>query len=445
MSTPINDFIQSYVNSGASRFHMPGHKGACKLGIEQRDITEISGADYLYDAQGIIGQSEQQMSRAFGSAKTLFSTEGSSQCIKTMLGIMRLTSEKQRLSVLAPRNVHKAFIDACILLDMDIVWLYPETPGESICCCDITPKQIKQALDGNKDIDCCYVTSPDYIGNIADIKSISQICKAEGVPLLVDNAHGAYLGSLNENIHPIALGADICCDSAHKTLPCLTGGALVHISKQAPKEFLDRAKTVMSMFGSTSPSYLILQSLDICSDMLASGEFRQKLSHTVCALDKCKQRLAALGWKLCGDEQLKLSVRASECGYSGDELANELRKLGIEPEYSDSEYVVLMAGIYNTRNDFDRLVSAFEKIPVKQALRREIVPLCQTKSVMSVRQAAFSRYRTVSVDDALGKICAMTVTACQPSVPVAVSGEVISQQIIKILKRYSIFEINVVY
>ena len=128
-----------------------------------------------------------------------------------------------------------------------------------------------------------------------------------------------------------------------------------------------------------------------------------------------------------------------------EELADILRSTGIEPEYSDSGYTVLMAGVGNTLQDFERLVGAFEKIPVRPPLERELLPLCKAGRAVSVRQAAFGRYKTVSVDSALGKVCALTVTACQPSVPVAVSGEVISEQIIKILKRYSIFEINVLY
>ena len=445
LSAPINDFVKGYADSKASRFHMPGHKGAGRLGIEQLDITEIKGADYLYDASGIIGQSEAQMTQLYGTAKTCFSAEGSSQCIKTMLGIIRLSTDKQTPTVLAPRNVHKAFIDACILLGFKIVWLYPDTPSPSICCCDISPGQIRTALENDKDIDCCYVTSPDYIGNIADIKTISEICSQAGVPLLVDNAHGAYLKFLDEDAHPITLGADMCCDSAHKTLPCVTGGALLHISENAPEGFAEKAKTVMSMFGSTSPSYLILQSLDLCGDMISSGEFGKLLSQTVSRLDDCKQRLTSLGWKLCGSEKLKLTVRAADCGYDGNQLADILRSFGIEPEYSDSGYTVLMAGVGNTLQDFERLVGAFEKIPVRPPLERELLPLCKAGRVMSVRQAAFGRYKTVSVDSALGKVCALTVTACQPSVPVAVSGEVISEQIIKILKRYSIFEINVLY
>lgn len=442
VSTPINDFVKAYSQSGIVRFHMPGHKGKVFHGLEGLDITEISGADYLYDANGIIGRSEAQTAQAFGSAKTLYSTEGSSQCIKTMLGIVKQNSRSERVTVLAPRNVHKAFIDACILLDLDIKWLYPQTPTTSVCCADISPEQFENALSQGG-IDCCYVTSPDYLGNIADIKSIAQICKSAGVPLVVDNAHGAYTAFLRENTHPIALGADMCCDSAHKTLPCYTGAAYLHISKSAPKPFAKCAKSVMSMFGSTSPSYLILQSLDLCSEMLHSGEFAKALETSVSMVTKCRQSLIKQGWVLCGSEKMKITLHAAKCGYTGLQLADLLRAGGIEPEYSDTEYVVLMAGISNTQSDFDKLVKVLSEIPVKPPLELDLPYIRPARRAMPARQAALQPYRTVDVEKSLDKVCALTVTSCQPSVPVVVSGEVISEDIIKILKRYSILSVNV--
>lgn len=442
MATPINDFVMSYRQSSAVRFHMPGHKGIAAHGLEAFDITEIQGADYLYDPSGIIARSEQQTARAFGCGKTLYSTEGSSQCIKTMLGIIKQNSVSDRVTVLAARNVHKAFIDACILLDLDIRWIYPQQSSDSICCAKIDLKQLEEALRKEK-VDCCYVTSPDYLGNIADIKAISEICKAFGVALLVDNAHGAYTAFLKNNIHPIALGADMCCDSAHKTLPCYTGGAYLHISSNAPESYAICAKNVMSMFGSTSPSYLILQSLDLCSDLLASGKFATQLERSVKMVHDCKQSIKKLGWALFGDEEMKITLCAAQCGYTGTELAQMLRAQGIEPEYCDKRFLVLMAGVSNTQQDFDRLVWALERIKPQKPLKIDPVPIVPAVQKMSVRQAALQAYSTVSVDRAVGRICAISVTSCQPSVPVVVSGELITQDVVKILKRYSISFVNV--
>lgn len=444
MSAPINDFVKRYIQSRTVRFHMPGHKGCSFHGCEAYDITEVKGADYLYQPQGIIAQSRERTAAAFKAAKTLFSTEGSSQCIKTMLGIVKKTIGDKRLRIAAPRNVHKAFIDGCILLDADVVWLYPSKPSQGICSCDITPAQIEKLLSDDKDIDCLYITSPDYLGNIADIKAIADISHKAGVPLLVDNAHGAYMAFLEENTHPMALGADMCCDSAHKTLPCYTGGAYLHFSYSAPDSFTENAENIMSMFGSTSPSYLILQSLDLCGEMLAEGTFTEKLAQSTAMVKSCKERIGKLGWIFCGQEKMKITVCAAKCGYTGFELGDKLRGAGIEPEYCDEQYVVLMAGISNTQEDFDKLADAFEKLPVKKALDVQTPGLLPAEKKLSMRKAAFSPSQSVDIQSAVSRVCALTVTGCQPSVPVTVSGEVISEYSVELLEACGIRKVNVI-
>lgn len=445
MSTPVNDFVRKYAESGTVRFHMPGHKGKKFHGMEPFDITEIKGADYLFESEGIIRESEEQMSRAFGSRRTLYSTEGSSLCIKSMLEIVKMCkTHSEKMLVLAPRNVHKAFINACILLDIEVKWVYPASKSRTICSSEITAEDIeKAAAECGRKPDCVYVTSPDYLGNICDIKSVSAVCKKIGTVLLCDNAHGAYLNFLENNIHPIALGADMCCDSAHKTLPCYTGGALLHISENAPESFLNCAKNVMSLFASTSPSYLILQSLDICSDYV-NGDYKNDLHKTVLRVERCKKKLENFGWKLYGNEPAKITVCANESGWDGDELGNALREKGIEPEYTDCQYVVFMITPFNSEHDFETLEKAMSEIPQPKILIKNEYPEIPRAVVkMGIREAAFAPSKTVNVSEAEGKICAMTVTCCQPSVPVVISGEEITSDVIKILKRYSICQINV--
>ena len=221
MQTPIADFIRKYIDSDISRLHMPGHKGKGTLGCEQWDITEIEGADALYEADGIIRQSCENASTLFGSATTLYSTEGSSQCIRAML-YLAITNRRHRGRpvVVAARNVHKAFVYAAALLDFDVVWLYPQQGVNSICSCPITAEQVESTLAGlEMPPAAVYLTSPDYMGGMADISAIAKVCHRHGTILAVDNAHGAYLKFLPQSLHPLDLGADICCDSAHKTLP----------------------------------------------------------------------------------------------------------------------------------------------------------------------------------------------------------------------------------
>ena len=203
---------------------MPGHKGVSFLGCESADITEIRGADELYAPDGIIKESEENASSLFGTSKTVYSAGGSSQSINAMLYLAYLKADKsQRPFVLAGRNAHKSFIYSLAKLDADVEWLYPETT-DSICSCIVTAEGLEQKLNSleNKPF-AVYITSPDYLGGMCDIPSISEVCKKYDIPLLVDNAHGSYLKFCEEDLHPISLGADTwrwqdhCLPIPHRT------------------------------------------------------------------------------------------------------------------------------------------------------------------------------------------------------------------------------------
>lgn len=439
MNTPIVDFVKSYADSGISRLHMPGHKGVELLGCEKLDITELHGADVLYSADGIIAESENNASSLFGTEHTYYSTEGSSLCIKAMLAIA--TAGKNR-PVLAARNIHKSFLYGAALLDLKMEWLYPESTHH-ICECKVTPKALKARFESMQEQpSAVYVTSPDYLGNVQDIKGLSAVCHEYNVPLLVDNAHGAYLNFLWESQHPISLGADMCCDSAHKTLPVLTGGAYLHISKTAPSEFSSNARRFLSVFASTSPSYLILQSLDLCNRYL-SEEYRYRLADTCQKVVALKKDLAACGWIFYGDEPLKITVNCSACGHSGEKMAEVLRNFGVEPEFSDRDVVVLMFTPENDEKDFSKIFEAFKSVSVGESIERTMPTLPEKTSKISVRQALLAPQTTVAVDNAVGFVCASPLGSCPPAVPPVMSGEVITEQIVEILKHCGIKTIDV--
>jgi len=216
MNTPICDFVKAYGEGNPLRLHMPGHKGVSRLGCEGMDITEIGGADVLYHSAGIIRESEENAAALFGTARTVYSTEGSSLCIRGMLYLAMQCTGRRRF--LAGRNAHSTFVTAAALLDAEVDWLWG---GDALTACAVTADSVADALDGMEEPPAAvYITSPDYLGNILPVSAIADVCHARGVLLLVDNAHGAYLRFLPRSRHPITLGADLCCDSAHKTLPC---------------------------------------------------------------------------------------------------------------------------------------------------------------------------------------------------------------------------------
>ena len=444
MNTPIYNFVTRYNDLRPARLHMPGHKGRGPLGCEELDITEIPGADSLYEADGIIAESEANASRLFG-CPTFYSTEGSSHCIRAMLLLamqschsMPCPEQRRRGSeesvlpaaqeaeedggsgsfdsaslrsgrqnrncfrVLAARNCHKAFLSAAALLDLDVVWL--PASEDSYLSAQPTPELLDAAL-AESGADAVYLTCPDYLGFLPGLAPLAEVCHAHGALLLVDNAHGAYLRFLTPSRHPMDLGADLCCDSAHKTLPVLTGGAYLHVAERLilgvgqetrPLRY-GEIREALALFGSSSPSYLILQSLDLANAYLET--LPERLAGFLPKLDALKTRLRAAGWTVVGDEPLKLTLSLAATaktspvnrgggpaawptdktspacrgggpaawpveGFpfprdpSGPALAAALEQAGIYCEFFDADYLVCMLTPENTPEDLHRLETA---------------------------------------------------------------------------------------
>lgn len=436
MQTPIADFVKEYAQKENCRFHMPGHKGHAFFGCEPYDITEIAGADSLYEADGIIAESEKNASILFDTGGTFFSTEGSSQCIRAMMYLaVAYQGESGKPYVIATRNAHKAFLYAAAMLDFDIVWLFPDEM-HSLCSCRILPQQLEEELKKHTTPPAAvYLTSPDYLGGQLAVAEMAEVCHRYHTILAVDNAHGAYLHFLQKKGHPMDLGADICCDSAHKTLPVLTGGAYLHISKMAPKFFLENAKQALVLFGSTSPSYLTLVSLDLCNAYLMDG-YEKKLAVTVAQMEQVRKKLQRAGWNVEKTEPLKLTVQAPK-GSTGAEIAEQLRSEGIECEYADAEYIVFMATPENASEDYDRLLRAFGSNLSENEDRKSLHPVECTQHV-SIRKALFSPHERVLTEEALGRICGAPTVGCPPAIPIVVSGEIIDENAVALLKYYGI-------
>ena len=428
MKTPIFDFVKEYAKRDAMRLHMPGHKGASLLGCESIDITEIHGADSLYEADGIIRESEANASGLFG-CNTFYSTEGSSQCIRAMLllALKQAKANGKKPLIMAGRNAHKVFLTAAALLDFEIEWLC----SKSYLSCDISAKAIEEAIKRCSPA-ALYITSPDYLGNISDIGEIAKVCKKYGVLLLVDNAHGAYLRFLEKSLHPIDLGADMCCDSAHKTLPALTGAAYLHIKDD---EIARNAKNALALFGSTSPSYLTLQSLDLVNKYIADG-YKEKLSSFTCDLASLKDTLEKNGYTLQGNEPLKITIDAKAYGYSGYDLLAELEKVNIVCEFADPDFTVLMLTPEN--KSLKEIESAMLSIKKRGAIDIPMPSFYECKRIMSVREAVFAKSENVSIENALGRTISEPCVGCPPAVPIVMCGEQIDKSAIECFKYYGI-------
>ncbi len=445
MKTPLNDFLEGYVKDNKTRFHMPGHKGRAYIGFEKYDITEVEGADILYSAEGVLKESMENASCLFGTRKTFYSTEGSSLSIRAMVYLIKAyaLSEGKKPKIAAFRNAHKAFVTACAVTGTEIEWLYGKE-NRGITCCNISADEVREYLDCAGELPTAlYVTSPDYLGNMANIKSLSELCKEKGIILAVDNAHGAYLNFLTENLHPIHLGADICCDSAHKTLPVLTGGGYLHISENAPALFVEKAEYALSLFASTSPSYLILSSLDRANGLLGA-DYSVRLDSFVKKVEAVKEKLALIGYSFIGDEPLKLTFDSKKYGYKGKELADYLSCNGIVCEFADEDYLVLMLTESNTDEDLEGLLKVLVSLPKKATIIKRPPLIAPTERAVSLSDCIYLPTEKICIDKANGRVCGSINISCPPAVPVVIAGERIGKEQTDLLKYYGIEEVEVV-
>ncbi len=443
MNTPICDFIKKYAENSWIKAHMPGHKGKDFLGIEHLDITEFDGADNLFTPSGIIKESMENAGKIFG-ADTFYTTEGSSLSIKAMLYLVCAYAHNngEKPFILAGRNAHSSFINAISLIGFDVSWLYGDS--DSYLNCNITEKEVADAIQScHNKITAVYITSPDYTGSILDVKKIADVCQKHGIFLLVDNAHGAYLKFLDESAHPIDLGATMCCDSAHKTLPALTGAGYIHINKSAPEFFKNNILSALSIFGSTSPSYVIMQSLDIINPYL-NTEYKSDLKTCIKQIDELKTTLTNLGFTLFGQEKLKICIKTKNYGYLGKDFAKMLKEKCIVCEFYDDDNVVLMLSPQNHPKDFFIMPIFISSIERKPKIETTSPAPVKPKVAMTPRDAMFSARELININDAKGRILASASVSCPPAVPIIVSGEVIDQNVICAMKYYGIEQCYVV-
>ena len=453
MNTPIYDFVQNYCESNAVRLHMPGHKGvAGPLGVEPSDITEIEGADVLSRACGIIAESEANAGTLFG-CRTLYSTEGSSLCVRAMVFLLKKIAihKGREPRILAARNMHRSFLDAVAALDVAVDWIMP-LAGDPYERCDITGEELAQIISDCRDDDrmptAVFVTSPDYLGHALDIAELAEVCHSRGCYLAVDNAHGAYRKFLAVSEHPMDFGADLCCDSAHKTLPVLTGGAYLHISRNTDPFFTEYAGQAMALFATTSPSYLVLQSLDLCNAYLE--ECGAAFEKTARRTDQLKDALTALGYRTCGEERLKITLVAGSCFDDGCFLATRLRERGIYVEYADDNHVVMMFSVKTPEDDFHAVEMALREL-ANTGLTTELPENADTSAsgetagrsaeripapglVLTPAEAILAESEYVDAAQCVGRVLAEPIVSMPPCVPLYMCGEVLGENAVRFIK-----------
>ncbi len=425
---PIEKSLEEYIGKDLSRFHMPGHKGSEKFpDYYKYDVTEVEGTDSLFESSEAILETEERFAKIYGSGASLLSAGGSTLCIQAMLATVLSPGDK----LIAARNCHASAVNTMALLDLEPIWINPR---------DI--KSAAKAFEEHSDIKAVYLTSPDYFGVLSDIEAFAKLCQEHGAKLLVDNAHGAHLHFMPVEYHPIALGADMCADSLHKSLPVLTGGALLHIKDGSLRS---AAKQKMRLFGSTSPSYLIMLSADRCAEYLeTNAKYDFAMLNGKVANLRYKAFEHGLAPKTRNVEPARLTLSVTSTEMSGEEFGKKLREHGIEPEYVNDEWAVLMASPFNTEKDFERAANFIEETFGNGFAAFEERLSSMPEKAMSIREAVFSETEEIKTENSVGRIAARLNLPCPPCIALAVPGEIIDEKIEKLLIKYGIDKINVV-
>jgi arginine/lysine/ornithine decarboxylase len=433
--------MKDYAEKDMARFHMPGHKGRLDnkfFGEASRyDLTEIDGLDSLYSPTGCIQDAEAKLSEIYNSDASLLSAGGSTLCIQTMLALALKPGDK----LVCGRNCHTAAVNAMALLGLEPRWAYPKAESSVGLAEPVAAGEIAYVLAENPNAKAVYLTSPDYYGGICDISAISAICRWYSVPLLVDNAHGAHLAHMRPNLHPIALGADMCCDSLHKSLPVLTGGAALHIKGEG---YAKDAKRRMALFGSTSPSYLIMASVESALERL-EGDLPAGLEATAKEIARLEARAKCRGFCVSANRQepLRLVIGFFAMGYARAEFLELLQAAKIEPEMCDSGWCVFLASPYNRPEDFAALESFIDSLPKKKPHPAPKTLEHRPKRIMSLWEATFAPSEEIPLLQAIGRISSSCVSPCPPGLPVVMPGEEIDENLAAVLKRYGISRLNV--
>lgn len=422
------DELTGYI-PGRLPMHMPGHKRNVRLADYLKalradlDVTEIDGFDDLHAPCGVILNGMHRAARLWSADESRFLVNGATCGL--LAAVYALAADGGRAVV--ARNCHKSVYHALELTGVEPVFVMPDVDAQTGICSRIEPEDVRRALEEAPDARFVLVTSPTYEGVMSDIAAICRVAHERGVPVIVDEAHGAHLGILDEAFPADAMrmGADLSVKSVHKTLPSLTQTAILLVRRGiVDMAALDHA---LDVFETSSPSYLLMASVDGCVSLM-ENRGAEILTGWRQALDEfyeCAASLAHL--RVCRQDELsKLVIDTSRAGISGFELVRRLRKENVELEMASLRYAVAMTGAGDTRETLREFLNALKA--VDQSLLTSAAPaplptlLCPAR-VLPPKDALHASFESVSAQQAVGRVSASYAWAYPPGIPVLVPGE----------------------
>lgn len=425
MPTPLYDALKSYAARNPVRFHMPGHKGrflpAPELaGLAPIDVTELPPTGNLYAAGAPFDEAQRLWAERFGFDCCQFLTGGSTMGIHTGLALCARPGER----VLMDRGCHRAAFNALALLDLEPVWL--ERPWRENLAGPISPEDVEKALERHPDIKTVCMTSPTYAGVLSNVGAISRIVHAHGGKLFVDGAHGAHLPFLG--LEPF-WGADCVAVSAHKTLPAMGQSALLFVNGVEP----GRVRQMASVYGSSSPSYPMMASMDAARDWMEQRG-REKYERTAVRVAGLRQKFPSLsdkpyrGFSL-DPARLVLKVK------NGPAFTRALEERGVCPEMEDGGHVVFICTAQDSDGDFDRLERILEELRDRLGDCPPIPAPPLPERVCSPRAALFAPARVRTLGECEGEAAACQIAPYPPGVPVVAPGERIAKKELAYLRE----------
>ncbi len=454
--TPLLDALMEYVNHNTVPFHVPGHKKGQGMWSEFKsfvganvlsmDVTVFKQVDSLHKPTGAIKAAQELAADAYNTDYTFFSIHGTSGAIQAM--IMSVVGPGDKIII--PRNVHKSVTAGIILSGASPVYMQPEIDHTVGVALNVTTETVENALEENPDAKAVLIVNPTYYGVSTDIEKIVNIVHSYNIPLIVDEAHGPHLHFNSKlPISAVDAGADICSQSTHKIIGSMTQSSLLHVKKG----FVDvnRVKTVLSLLQTTSPSYILLASLDAArKQMVMDG--KELLDKTIELANYARESINSIeGYYCFGEEVLskkgayafdptKVTITCKDLGLSGYELERILaEKYYIQPEMSDLYNVLCVFSLGDTEESVDKLINALKEISDVQccSLRRKIeiidVPDIP-EQVLTPRDAFNSMTVSVPLPDSMGQISAEFLMAYPPGIPILCPGEMITKDIIDYVK-----------
>lgn len=422
--TPLYDAIRAYAAQKPTRFHMPGHKGSFLpvpelQSIAPLDVTEVEPTGDLFSGGEPFDTAQKLWAERFGMEDCLFLTGGSTLGLHAALALFCRPGDQ----VLIDRGCHRAVYNALALLDLEPVYLpRPWRAGEGIAG-PISPTDVENLLDSHPNIKTICIPSPTYSGVLSDVKELSHIIHARGGNLIVDGAHGAHLPFLGVDAFS-SCDALIC--SAHKTLPALGQSALLFTSGVDPR----RVRQMTSVFGSSSPSYPMMISLDCARDYLdgKGSEEYHRVARRTAALRATFPSLQ--------EGELRLDpTRLTLTSPDGNALAQALEGENIWPEMADSGHVVLILTAQDSEDDLHRLEEALQRHRNLLGTPPILPPPPMPKPVRFLREALFAPVERLPLENCLGRVAAGQLAPYPPGVPVVAPGEVIGEKELAYLRE----------